>query len=55
MEVDSLSAVTADLGTVTAGVAKSADGKFKIDFNERWLKVWDEAGTLRVHLGFIED
>lgn len=55
MEVDSLSAVTANLGTVTAGVAKSADGKFKIDFNERWLKVWDEAGTLRVHLGFIED
>ena len=53
--VDTLSAVTANLGTVTAGVAKSEDDKFKIDFNERWLKVWDAAGTLRVHLGFIED
>lgn len=55
MEVDSLSAVTADLGTVTAGVAKSNDGKFYIDFNERWLKVYDNAGTLRVHLGFINE
>ena len=54
LEVDSLSAVAANLGTVTAGIAKSADDKFKIDFNERWLKVWDNAGTLRVHLGFIE-
>ena len=55
MEVDSLSAMTANLGTVTAGVAKSADDKFKIDFNERWLKVYDEAGTLRVHIGYIEE
>jgi len=54
LEVDSLSAVTANLGTVTAGVAKSADDKFKIDFNERTLKVYDESGQLRVQLGYIE-
>ena len=49
----SLSAISANLGTVTAGVAQSSDGKLKIDFTNEWLKVYDAAATLRVHLGYI--
>lgn len=51
INVDILSAIAADLGTVTAGVAKSADGKFEIDLVNRTLKVFDDQGRLRVQLG----
>jgi predicted phage tail protein len=51
INVNMLSAIAADLGTVTAGVAKSADGKFEIDLVNRTLKVFDDQGRLRVQLG----
>lgn len=35
LDVDALSAITADLGTVTAGVLQSPDGKATIDMNNR--------------------
>ena len=55
INVSTLSAITANLGTVTAGIAQSSDGKLKIDFTNKWLKVYDAAATpvLRVHLGYI--
>lgn len=37
--VDQLSAVSADLGTCTAGVIQSADGKFVIDLNNKTLTI----------------
>ena len=55
INTSTLSAITANLGTVTAGIAQSSDGKLKIDFTNKWLKVYDAAATpvLRVHLGYI--
>jgi len=49
--VNVLSAISADLGTVTAGIAKSADGKLEINLANRTIKVWDNNGVLRVQLG----
>lgn len=37
--VDELSAITADIGTVTAGVIQSADGKFVIDLNNKTMTI----------------
>ena len=50
-----LSVISADMGTITAGLAKSSDDKIQLDLNNKWLKVWDASATpvLRVHLGFI--
>ena len=53
LNVSTLSSITANIGTVTAGIAKSSDNKFTIDFNNKWLKVWDASNVLRVHLGYI--
>ncbi len=53
MNVTSLSAISANLGTITAGLAKSSDDKLQVDFNNKWIKVWDAASVLRVHLGYI--
>ena len=41
INADSLSALSANLGTVTAGVARSADGKFVIDFNNKFIEMFD--------------
>lgn len=41
LSVNALSAVSANLGTVTAGIAKSADNKFVIDFTNGTLTVSD--------------
>lgn len=53
ISVASLSSISADIGIVTAGLAKSSDGRLIIDFNNKWIKVFDTSATLRVHLGFI--
>jgi len=53
INVDALSAISADLGTITAGIAKSADGKLEIDLANRTIKVWDDNGVLRVQLGAL--
>lgn len=39
LSVTSLSAITADLGTMTAGVIRSADGKFVIDLNNKTISI----------------
>ena len=49
--VSQLSAFTANLGTVTAGVARSSDSRFVIDFTSGFIKVFDESGVLRAHIG----
>jgi len=41
------------LGTVTAGIAKSADGKLVIDLANRTIRVYDDNNTLRVQLGAL--
>lgn len=41
LDVENLSAITADLGVVTAGVAKSADNKFVIDFDNATISISD--------------
>ena len=55
INVTSLSAINANLGTITAGLAKSSDNKLQVDFDNKWIKVWDAQATpvLRVHLGYI--
>lgn len=37
--VTQLSAITSDIGTATAGVIRSADGKFKIDLNAKTITI----------------
>lgn len=49
----SLSAISANLGTITAGLARDAASEFQVDFNNKWLKVYDDADQLRVHIGYI--
>jgi len=39
LDVSSLSAIAADVGTVTAGVLRSADGNFVIDLNNKTLTI----------------
>jgi len=39
MSVTQLSAITSDIGTATAGVIRSADGKFKIDLNAKTITI----------------
>ncbi|MCP4341372.1 MAG: hypothetical protein GY799_21455 [Desulfobulbaceae bacterium] len=53
LNVTSLSAINANLGTVTAGVAKSSDGRFYMDLDNKRLRVFDASNTLRVELGYI--
>jgi len=53
MSVTDLSAIAANIGTITAGLAKSSDGKIQLDLDNKWLKVWDASSVLRVHLGYI--
>jgi len=54
IEVETLSAFSADVGLVTAGVVQSSnfdDGGVRLDLDNDVLKVYDAAGTLRVELG----
>lgn len=44
--IRNLSTLTADLGVITAGVAKSSDGTFYIDFDGKRLMVFDDALTI---------
>lgn len=53
IDVDALSAISADLGTITAGLARDADSEFQVDFNNKWLKVFDDTDQLRVQIGYI--
>ncbi len=39
MNVTQLSAISSDIGTATAGVIRSADGKFKIDLNAKTITI----------------
>lgn len=39
MNVSNLSALTSNMGTITAGVLKSADGKFVIDLNNKYISI----------------
>ena len=39
MSVTQLSAITSDIGTATAGVIRSADGKFKIDLDAKTITI----------------
>lgn len=42
LDVDTLSAITANLGTVTAGLLKSADGYVQFDLNKGFIRVYDD-------------
>ncbi|MCP3683867.1 MAG: hypothetical protein GY861_14375 [bacterium] len=43
MSITTLSSINANLGTVTAGIAKSADGNLVIDFDNKIIQVFDES------------
>jgi hypothetical protein len=52
--VDKLSAITADVGLLTAGVIESSnfdDGGIQLDLDNDVMEVYDALGTLRVRLG----
>lgn len=51
--VASLSALSANLGTITAGLARSSDSRLQVDFNNKWIRVYDTNSVLRVQLGYI--
>ena len=46
-----LSAVSANMGEVTAGIVRSASGRFVIDLNNEQQRIYDENGRLRVLIG----
>jgi len=48
---DNLSSISADVGVVTAGILQSADGRFLVDLDEGFLKIFDDTATLRLHIG----
>jgi len=50
---DTLSAITADIGTVTAGTVTSAAGNMTMDLDAGTLVVRDESNNLRVKIGDI--
>lgn len=39
IDVTSISAITANLGTITAGLLRSADSKFIIDLNNKFIRI----------------
>lgn len=51
--VDELSAITANLGTVTAGLIKSFDGKMQIDLNNSLVTVKDVKDYIRYKAGLL--
>lgn len=51
LNVTSLSAITANLGTITAGKAQSANGRFVVDFDNERLDSFDESGNLIMRIG----
>lgn len=51
IETTSLSAITANLGTITAGIARDANSKFILDFNNARLDVYDEDNNLVMRIG----
>jgi len=51
--VDELSAITANLGTVTAGLIKSFDEKMQLDLNNNILTLQDANDYFRVKLGLM--
>jgi hypothetical protein len=51
ISADTLSAIRADMGTITAGYMANNTGRFVIDLNNNSLKVFDASGVLRVQLG----
>lgn len=46
-----LSAISANLGTITAGQLNSANDRFKIDLANERLEVYDTSGNLRIRIG----
>lgn len=48
-----LSAISANLGSITAGSLAGPNDRFKIDLANNRLEVFDEGGTLRVRIGDI--
>ncbi|RKZ90390.1 MAG: hypothetical protein DRQ43_11335 [Gammaproteobacteria bacterium] len=46
IDVSTLSAIAANIGTVTAGVARSSDSNFYIDFTNKYLKIFGENITI---------
>ena len=59
INVSTLSAIAADVGTLTAGIiadhATAASRKIQLDLGNKHLKVWDDQGTpqLRVQIGAL--
>jgi len=51
ISADTLSAIRADMGSITAGYMANTTGRFVIDLNNNCLKVFDASGNLRVKLG----
>ena len=48
-----LSAISANLGSITAGSLAGPNDRFKIDLANNRLEVYDDSGTLRVRIGDI--
>lgn len=51
LNVASLSAIAANLGTITAGKAQSTNGRFVVDFDNERLDSFDESGNLIMRIG----
>jgi hypothetical protein len=54
LSVNDLSAISANLGNITAGRVRSSDNAVDLDLNNKYLRVLDNAGSERVKLGLLE-
>ena len=53
INVATLSAIAGNMGVLTAGIAKSSDGRLLVDFDNKFIKIFDAASALRVQIGSI--
>jgi len=51
LNVNSIDSISADIGTITAGLLEGPNQRFVLDLSNNVLKIFDENGTLRVKLG----
>ena len=54
LNLSQLSQITADMGTIIAGLIRDRESKIQLNLAERYIIVKDEYGTIRIKIGKIQ-
>jgi len=54
LNLSQLSQITADMGTIIAGLIRDRESKIQFNLAERYIIVKDEYGTIRIKIGKIQ-